>query len=353
MNNINDKEQDYFYQLNIKKIKELPTFVRQFFLEKHYSVNTEYQYITELIRFFNWLINNNLTKANNTQNVSINDLAKLKTLDINIYIDYLLNFTNRQLHHDTSTTINRSINVLRSLFKYLILINDSNGKPYLNNNIMRKIPCLRHSETLNLRSKKIEKQMYLGHLKFDLIHFIENDYHNYCSPRALSSYQINKERDLAIIAILFGTGARRSEIANLNIDDINFKTHDVSFLRKGGMQDIVPFSSWIVPYLKNYLAVRKIKYDIKDDNIKPLFISKVRGKLHRLTAVQINNIVKRYTTLFGRPSTAHKFRHTTASELFHREKDIMLVAQQLGQNTTSATSLYKGRPVRKHGNLFP
>lgn len=341
MNKINDKEQDRYYQLNMRKLQALPAFVQTFFLEKHYSANTKYQYITELIRFFQWLIDNDLSAATATHLVSTADLNQLTTLDVNLYVDYLMNVTNRQAHHDTATTINRSINVLRSLFKYLHTTNDRQHTPYLQDNIMLKIPLLRQTETLNLRSKKIEKQMYRGQLKFALMAFIQNDYGQHCSPRALASYRVNKERDLALIATLFGTGARRSEIANLNVHDLNFNDHTVMFTRKGGMQDIVPFSRWIIPYLKAYLQVRVRRYGIKrHDDIKPLFVSKVRGQLHRLTAVQINNIVKKYTTAFGRPSTAHKFRHTTASELFHDEKDIMLVAQQLGQSSTSATALY-------------
>lgn len=348
----NEREQDHYYPLIKKQLKLLPSYIQNYFLETHLAVTTEYQYITEFNRFFNWLRANGISNDNSNKNVSLNTLANLKTMDVNLYIDYLQHSINEQGKNNSTTSINRTLTALRSLFKYLTITSENNnGKPYFDRNVMLKIKLLKNNETLNSRARRLERQMFIGDKKYQLLNFISDDYSKLCTPRALASYKTNKERDLALIAILLGTAARRSEIANLDIDDLQLSEETVRLLRKGGMWDIVPFAKWIIPYLNNYLNIRKQRYHVSK-NIKALFVTYNRGITSRITSKQINNIVKKYTTAFGRPSTAHKLRHTTASELFESEKDIVLVAQQLGQSGTSATTLYTHVDQQKQRNAI-
>ena len=348
----NAREQDHYYPLIQSNLQQLPDYIRNYFLEAHLAITTEYQYLTVFNRFFTWLRDNQISDASNNKSISLDTLANLKTMDVNLYIDYLQHNTNEQGKHDTATSINRTLTALRSLFKYLTITSENNnGKPYFDRNVMLKIKLLKDNETLNSRARRLEQQMFTGDRKHQLLDFIANEYPKICSPRAFGSYKINRERDLALVAILFGTGARRSEIANLDIDDLQLNEETVRLLRKGGMWDIVPFSKWILPYLKDYLAIRKQHYHV-DKQIKALFVANNHGKTRRITAQQINNIVKKYSTAFGRPSTSHKLRHTTASEIFENEKDQVLVAQQLGQSGTSATDLYTHVDQKKQKNAM-
>ena len=123
------------------------------------------------------------------------------------------------------------------------------------------------------------------------------------------------------------------------LENLHFNEGMVDFLRKGGAWDSVPIASWTIPYVRKYLSVRKDRYHASKTD-RALFITYYHGVVKRLTANSINDIVKNYSTAFGIPTTAHKLRHTTASELFEEEKDQVLVSQQLGQSGTSATDLY-------------
>ena len=96
----------------------------------------------------------------------------------------------------------------------------------------------------------------------------------------------------------------------------------------------MPLAHWAVPYLQAYLAQRKTQY------YESGLFNVPQKPPKRISATHINNIVKKYTTAFGRPSTTHKMRHTTASELFQDCKNEVLVSQQLGQKGTSDTALY-------------
>ena len=80
------------------------------------------------------------------------------------------------------------------------------------------------------------------------------------SNRALSSFNKNKERDLAIIALLLASGVRLSEAVNLDLRDLNLKMMVIDVTRKGGKRDSVNVAAFAKPYLEQYLAIRDKRY---------------------------------------------------------------------------------------------
>lgn len=211
---------------------------------------------------------------------------------------------------------------------------------------MAKIDSLNDTKTLNYRAHNLAAHMYRGQMKFDFIDFIENGYPHKCDSRALPAYRINKERDIAIIALILGTGVRVSEAANVDLADLNIKQRLLDVVRKGGQKDAVPIAPWAVEYIQNYLNIRAQRYHaLKKDTA--LFLTLYHGATRRMTANAIERMVKKYSTAFGRPLTPHKLRHTLASEMYEVTKDQVLVAQQLGQKGTSATDLYTHVDQRK------
>ena len=101
----------------------------------------------------------------------------------------------------------------------------------------------------------------------------------------------------------------------------------------------MPIARWVLPYIKNYLAVRNDRYPGAEEEIA-LFVSLQNGKAKRLTSGAIEQFVAKYSAAFGSRITPHKLRHTLASELYAETQDSVLVSQQLGQRGTSATDLY-------------
>ena len=345
-------DQDRYVDLIDKEISKMPEFVKDYKLETNHSILTEYQYLTEFRRFFDWLRSSGISHAKDNKSIQTSTLEHLRSQDIALYIDYLKHTTNMQGKKNSPTTINRSLNALRSLFHYLtVLSEDENGEPYFYRNVMLKVQSLKSSQTMNARARVIERKMFRGAKKHELLDFIENKYIDVCSPQSKPGFRRNKERDLAIIAFFLGTACRRSEAANANIDDLHLDDEMVDFLRKGGAKDSVPIATWTIPYIRRYLKIRNERYK-PSKNDKALFLATYRGVTKRLTAHGIGDVVKKYTIAFGRPSTSHKLRHTTASEIFENEKDQVLVAQQLGQSGTSATDLYTHVDQKKQKNAM-
>lgn len=333
-------DKQHYQNLIDTELANLPEYVTEYYFAKNLSQTTQYQYLTEIRRFFTWLRDAGVSDAASNKDVSTTTLEHLKRNDVMLYVDFLKNRTNKQQTFDSNASINRSINALRSLFHYLTILADNNdGEPYFYRNVMAKIELLPDSKTLNRRAHEIEAKIYPGKIKHEFIDFLENKYEQQCNNYIKGKYKRNKVRDIAICALLLGTGIRVSECANANTEDINLKEATLNVVRKGGQQDTIPIASWTLSFIKNYLDQRQEIYK-PDQKQKALFLTLYAGKAKRITTNAIEQFVKKYSTAFGRPLTPHKFRHTLASELYERTKDQVLVSQQLGQKGTSATDLY-------------
>lgn len=338
--------QKYLELIDIE-LQKMPDFVKQYNLGTNHSLATSYQYLTEIRRFFDWLRQEGISDAKNNQNISVDTLANLRRNDIMLYIDYLGHTTNQQGRLNSPTTINRSINALRSLFKFLTITADNNdGNPYFDRNVMLKIDSLSSSQTLNYRAHVLESHMYTGNMKYEFLDFIDHEYENQCNKQALPSFKKNRERDMAIIALILGTGIRVSECANVNMKDLNIKSAILDVTRKGGQRDSVPIAEWTLDYIQQYKDIRKTRYNASK-NDHAFFLTNWHNQTRRITTNAIEKMVNKYSAAFGHPLTPHKLRHTLASELYDITKDQVLVAQQLGQKGTSATDLYTHVDQRK------
>lgn len=322
------------------ELDNMPDFVKQYNLGTNHSLTTTYQYLTEIRRFFNWLRQEGISTAKDNQHILPDTLANLRRNDIMLYIDNLGHTKNKQGHLNSPTTINRSINALRSLFKFLTITSDNNnGEPYFERNVMLKIESLNDTKTLNYRAHVLESHMYTGNLKFEFLKFIDHDYENKCNKQAKPGFKMNKERDMAIIALILGTGIRVSECAGVDMQDLNIKDAVLDVTRKGGQKDSVPIAEWTLNYIKNYKKIRVERY-MADSKQTAFFLTRWHNKTKRMTTNAIEKMVNKYSASFGHPLTPHKLRHTLASELYAVTKDQVLVAQQLGQKGTTATDLY-------------
>ena len=112
-------ETEKYLDLIQSELTKMPDFFKEYNLGTRHSLTTSYQYLTEIRRFFDWLRSQNLSSAKDNQHVAVDTLAKLRRNDIMLYIDYLGHIKNQQGRLTSPTTVNRSINALRSLFKFL------------------------------------------------------------------------------------------------------------------------------------------------------------------------------------------------------------------------------------------
>lgn len=211
-------------------------------------------------------------------------------------------------------TINRKLFALRSFFRFLI------RKKYYQNEDPTK---------------------YIEPLTTTVL-----DTHTYLSlqqARQLCSLAESRNpRDALIVKLMLLLGLRVSEVARLNITDINLHNKTISVHGKGNKERILPLSSELVESIKAYLAVRK------PADTNALFVSRNH---RRISVRQIQSIVGRLVDELGfnrgkegEPSrkkiTCHKLRHTFATLSAQSGTDILTLKELLGHSLVQTTQIY-------------
>ena len=148
-------------------------------------------------------------------------------------------------------------------------------------------------------------------------------------------YEKTKERDLALITLLLGTGIRVSECVGLDIEDLDFKNNGIKVTRKGGNEMIVYFGEEVEKALKNYLPVREGITPLAGHE-HALFYSTQR---RRIGVQAVENLVKKYARQIttSKKITPHKLRSTYGTALYQQTGDIYLVADVLGHKDVNTT----------------
>ena len=137
-------------------------------------------------------------------------------------------------------------------------------------------------------------------------------------------------RNLALVDFLYATGCRVSEVAKLDISDVDFERMECIVLGKGNKERKVYLSEVAAMHLQEYLNSRK-------DSCEALFAG--RGK--RLGKSGIEAVVKKLGKRAGvNNAHPHRYRRTLATNLLDRGMNIQDVAAILGHADLKTTQIY-------------
>ena len=145
-------------------------------------------------------------------------------------------------------------------------------------------------------------------------------------------------RDKAMLELLYATGARASEIANLKISDLNLKIGYVRCLGKGQKERIIPLSKASIKAVTQYLT--QLRPDLaKSHSGDSLLLSRTGRSLGR---IEIWRLVKKYAIRAGMPKnlTVHTLRHCFATHLLTGGADLRSVQEMLGHVDIATTQIY-------------
>ena len=143
---------------------------------------------------------------------------------------------------------------------------------------------------------------------------------------------VARARDTAVLELLYATGLRVSELAGLDLDDVDPAQQTVRVLGKGRKERIVPFGSRAAAALAAYRESRGAAGG-------PLFVN-LRGA--RLTVRSLHTIVRRSARATGitRRVSPHTLRHTFATHLLDAGADLRVIQELLGHSRLSTTQRY-------------
>ncbi len=148
-------------------------------------------------------------------------------------------------------------------------------------------------------------------------------------------------RDRAILELMYASGARISEVSNLDVGDIDFSSGQVRLFGKGSKERIVPLYPAALSALSEYL-----------ENVRPLYVAKrktpgdqgfflsTRGR--RMSAAALRTVFETRVSEAGLdPSlTPHAMRHTFATVLLDGGADLRSVQELLGHENLATTQIY-------------
>ncbi|MDN4067639.1 tyrosine recombinase XerS [Paenibacillus vini] len=336
-----DERKRLFKKAEIKMI-ELPWYAQEYIErnKRKKSPNTLLNYILDYITFFDWLITEGYFSGDRGD-ISLEILENLRAADVECFVDFLaIEQSNSQ------DTIARKIASLKSLFHYLSqLSEDEHGYPYLKKNVMIKIQANKEKITIEKKAARIEEKILRDEEIFDFRLFVAEGFGHSCvdNKRILNSYLKNKERDLALVSLILGSGLRISEALSLDLDNIDWLKARVSVTRKGNTKDAVTISDIALQDLQAYVSIRNSRYSVSD-NQPAIFLSLPtgpNGAVSRLSVRAAQKMIDRYVSSFGKPAlTIHKLRHTFATNFHRQNNDLAMLKEQLGHSDMNTTMIY-------------
>lgn len=276
--------------------KEIQNFLEHLKVELNYSEHTINSYEIELTKYQNFLESKNI------------QYLKITKDEVREYLKYLdeMQYKNR--------SIAKNISSIRSFYRYLV------SKEKIEKNIFASI-----------RNPKLEKKLpnYVSVIDMEKILDFPNQ----------ENYQktIYTTRDLLIIELLYDTGCRATELANIKIKDINESEKSIKVLGKGSKERVVFFGEYALDTLHAYLQERELILDGKQSSY--LFVSKESGSLTTRRIAQIIDSVMK-TVAIKNNVTPHTLRHTFATHLLNNGADLRSVQELLGHSSLSTTQIY-------------
>lgn len=328
-----EKKQTYHEHTDIENtlrlrqvLATLPPFCRDYFraIDATTTTKTRISYAYDIRIFFQFLLETNPSlKEKNMTDLTVQILDQVKAVDIEEYQEYLKVYQNRnadKLETNGELGLKRKISALRSFYAYYYKREMIETNPA----VLVDVPKIHEKSIIRLDADEVA--LLLDHIE-------------HCGDTLTGQKRVfwekNKERDLAIVTLLLGTGIRVSECVGLDIEDVDFKNNGIKVTRKGGNEMVVYFGPEVEKALRNYLEVR--------ENITPLsghehalFYSAQRK---RIGVQAIENLVKKYAREITttKKITPHKLRSTYGTALYQETGDIYLVADVLGHRDVNTT----------------
>ncbi len=146
-------------------------------------------------------------------------------------------------------------------------------------------------------------------------------------------------RNRALLETLYSAGVRVSELAGLNVGDVDFENGVLRVVGKGNKQRIVPVGRKALDAIAAYCGIVGTEIGSAAAESGPLFLNKAHG---RLTTRSIARIVDRFARACGLqvPVSPHAFRHSYATHLLDGGADLRAVQELLGHRSLSTTQRY-------------
>ncbi len=268
-------------------------YIRYLEVERGFSPFTVRNYSTDILGFFDFLKEENIS---------------LKEVDHSVIRRYLGQLLEKGI---ARASIIRKLSALRSFFRYL------NREGELSNDPLSTISGPKRERRL---------PSFLG---------LEEVLSLLKAPDLSTPYGL---RDRAILELLYAAGLRVSEIVALNVGNVNLETREIRVWGKGSKERIVLIGKPAAEALKQYLKYGRTKL-LGRKRTEALFLNRYG---ERIAERRIQYLIKNYAREAGLSERVfpHLLRHTFATHMLDGGADLRVVQELLGHTSLSSTQIY-------------
>lgn len=155
----------------------------------------------------------------------------------------------------------------------------------------------------------------------------------------------DRVRNRCLLEMIYATGARVSEIAEMPISVVLGNPKMLLIRGKGGKERIVPLTEPARMSLVNWLSFRNKAAELNKSSKKPnsRFLFPSRGRLGHITRHQIYGVIKQAALSAGLDPvqiTPHTMRHALATHLLENGADLRSIQVLLGHSDIATTEIY-------------
>ncbi len=235
------------------------------------------------------------------KNYTNKDLISLKKEDIKDFLDNVEATARTKAHYLT---------VFNSFYKYLVFMDK-----------IKSNPCD------GIKAPKLEKKLPT---------YLTNE-----EIAKLFNIRLTKPvdyRNKAILEVMYATGARISEVINLELNQIDFEECIIRVVGKGKKERIIPLDDVAIDALDNYINNYR-PFLIKNETCNYVFLNKNGEKISRQ---MIFKMLKNLANKAGitKEISPHTLRHSFASNLLNNGADLRVIQELLGHENLETTEIY-------------
>ena len=270
----------------IQSISEYLTYLE---VERGLSQNTVLAYENDILGFFDYFKN-------------IEDPNEIKRIHFSEYTVYLAQ--NGLL----SSSVTRKIASIKGFFRFLAANKEIKSNP-----------------SLSVSSPKIPKKL----------------------PKVISYEEIEKLlknrltiKEKAVFELLYATGLRVSELVNLAVKNVDFKTGLIRTTGKGSKDRIVPMGKKAKEALSRYMKERNLLLKAKMGSGAESDYIFLNDKSEKISRQWVYNFIKKQGETINKTISPHTIRHSFATHLLENGADLRAVQELLGHRSVVTTQLY-------------
>lgn len=292
------------------------------FLYNYSSANTRRAYLKELKKFYIFL------------KLRFQGLSEFEVEHAHLvaYKDELLRLGGERAESLSQNSINRTFACLYAFYEYLMDQGLVSTNPAQR---IKRFKVPKEVKTIDLTNEQVEK----------ILNII---------PGNSGTGKLHK----AILMLLFTTGMRQSELANLKFKNLDYENEYLvlRYFAKGSKEMVTPLNDRAKDAIGTYLKWGEdsgYSMEAEDYIFRPTINPKSGDLNKRLDGTSLNYIIKKYAALIGIKGnvTIHSARSTVIGMLLEKGHSIDRVADFVGHKDISTTKAYNKRKQKIHNSL--